>query len=141
MFGVEIRTAPSAVDGIEPGPVVFRHHLAERAQVTIDTLSGGHLLHLAVAGCLFNDILRTARQRGITVRELQVVADGGFTGDPLLSTGVHYAVTICADAPDDEVRALVTECQDASAVAGSLRRGTTVTPGPVQVLPGSAEAR
>lgn len=141
MFSVEVSTAPPATDGIEPGSIVFRHHLTERAQITIDTLSGGHLLHLAVAGCLFNDILRAAGERGVTITELQIVADGGFTGEPLLSTGVHYSVTIAGDASDDGLRELVVECQDASAVAQSLRRGTAVTPGPVQVVAGRDGAR
>ncbi|HEY7049322.1 MAG TPA: OsmC family protein [Jatrophihabitantaceae bacterium] len=133
MFDVEIRTAEPGTPGIEPGTVVVQHHLTDRAQIMIDTLSGGHLLHLAVAGCLFNDILREAGQRGITITDLRVTADGGFVGDPLLSSGVHYAVTIAGDVPEDVLRALVAECQDASAVAGSLRRGTPVEAGPVRI--------
>jgi hypothetical protein len=50
-------------------------------------------------------------------------------------------VTIAGDAPDDTLRELVAECQDASAVAQSLRRGTAVTPEPVRVLPGDSGAR
>jgi uncharacterized OsmC-like protein len=133
MFDVEIRTADPDAPGIEPGTVVVHHHLTDRAQITVDTLSGGHLLHLAVAGCLFNDILRAAGQRGIPITDLRISADGGFVGDPLLSTGVHYSVTIAGDAPDDVLRALVVECQDASAVAQSLRRGTPVEAGEVRI--------
>ena len=51
-------------------------------KVKIETLTGGHLLHLAVAGCLFNDILRVAAERGITVNEIEVSADGDFDGEP-----------------------------------------------------------
>jgi uncharacterized OsmC-like protein len=50
--------------------------------VKIETLTGGHLLHLAVAGCLFNDILRVAAERGITVNQLKVSAYGDFGGEP-----------------------------------------------------------
>src|SRR5215471_13920994 len=76
MFDVEIRTAEPDAPGIEPGTVVVQHHLTDRAQITVDTLSGGHLLHLAVAGCLFNDILRAAGQRGIPITDLRISADG-----------------------------------------------------------------
>jgi uncharacterized OsmC-like protein len=133
MFDVEIRTAAPDTPGIEPGTVVVQHHLTDRAQITVDTLSGGHLLHLAVAGCLFNDILRAAAQRGIPITDLRISADGQFVGDPLLSTGVHYSVTIAGDASDDVLRALVVECQDASAVAQSLRRGTPVEAAEVRI--------
>jgi uncharacterized OsmC-like protein len=133
MFDIEIRTAESDAPAVGPGTIVVEHHLTDRASIVIDTLSGGHLLHLAVAGCLFNDILRAAGQRGITLTDLRISADGEFVGDPLLSTGVHYAVTVAGDAPDDVLRALVAECQDASAVAQSLRRGTPVEAGEVRI--------
>jgi uncharacterized OsmC-like protein len=132
-FDVDIRMADAGGPAIEPGALTFEHHLTERAQITIGTLSGGHLLHLAVAGCLFNDILREAGRRGITITELQIAADGDFAGDPLLSTGVRYGVTIAGEAPDAELRSLVADCQEASTVAGSLRRGTSVEAGEVHL--------
>jgi len=133
MFGIEIATAPPDTPGIEPGTLVFDHHLTDRARITIETLSGGHLLHLAVAGCLFNDILREAANRGVTITDLQIAADGAFAGDPLLSSGVTYAVTIAGDATDAELRSLVADCEAASAVALSLRRGTPVEAGEVRI--------
>jgi putative redox protein len=133
MFAIGIRTAPPDTQGVDPGVVVFKHHLTDRAQITIDTLSGGHLLHLAVAGCLFNDILREAGRRGIALTDLQVTADGDFSGEPLLSTGVSYTVTIAGEAADAELRRLVSDCQAASAVANSLYRGTPVTAREVQI--------
>ncbi len=136
MFGIGIRTAPSDAAGVEPGVLVFKHHLTDRAQVTIETLSGGHLLHLAVAGCLFNDILREAGKRGVTLTELQITAEGGFAGEPLCSTGVSYSVAIAGEAPDAELHILVAACQQASAVAQSLRRGTAVTALETQVRGG-----
>ncbi|HZE48737.1 MAG TPA: OsmC family protein [Jatrophihabitantaceae bacterium] len=132
-FDVDIRMADAGGPAIEPGALTFKHHLTDSAQITIGALSGGHLLHLAVAGCLFNDILREAGQRGVTITELQVTADGAFAGDPLLSTGVHYDVTIAGDAPDTELHSLVADCQEASAVAASLRRGTPVEAGEVHI--------
>jgi uncharacterized OsmC-like protein len=114
-YGIQIRKAEASARAIDPGDVIFKHHHAGHAQVRIETLTGGHLLHLAVAGCLFNDILRVAAERGITVNQLEVSADGDFDGEPAVSTGISYSVRIAGDAPEDELRRLVHDCeQDAS---------------------------
>jgi hypothetical protein len=54
---------------------------------------------LAVAGCLFNDILRDAKARRLSPTDLRISAGGGFEGDPLHSTGVTYEIEIAGDAP------------------------------------------
>jgi hypothetical protein len=88
-YGIQIRKAEASPRAIDPGDVIFKHHHAGHAQMRIETLTGGHLLHLAVAGCLFNDILRVAAERGITVNQLEVSAlrrrTGGLYWNQLLS--------------------------------------------------------
>ena len=93
-IGIQIRKAEASPHAIDPGELIFKHHRAGHAQVRIETLTGGHLLHLAVAGCLFNDILRVAAERGITVNQLEVSAErrlrrrtGGLYWNQLLSAG------------------------------------------------------
>jgi hypothetical protein len=51
-YGIQIRKTEASPRAVDPGDVIFKHHRAEYAQVKIETLTGGHLLHLAVAGCL-----------------------------------------------------------------------------------------
>lgn len=111
-------------EAVDPGRFVVNHHLTERAELDLDVLSGGHLLHLAVAGCLFNDIVRAAAARTIQLSDLQVSAAGGFAGDG--STGITYAVEIAGDASEGELRQLVADCEDAAAIPLTLVRGTTV---------------
>ena len=64
-FEAQIGLTDPASDGADPAALVVAHHVADRAEIRAEALSGGHLLHLAVAGCLFNDILREARAREI----------------------------------------------------------------------------
>lgn len=111
-------------DAVDPGRIVVNHHLTERAELDLDVLSGGHLLHLAVAGCLFNDIVRAAAAREIELSDLQVSADGGFDGGG--STGITFAVEITGDATEGELRRLVADCEGAAAIPLTLVRGTTV---------------
>jgi hypothetical protein len=42
---------------------------------SLEEFTGGHLLHLAVAGCVFNDQVRESRARGITLTRISVAAD------------------------------------------------------------------
>jgi uncharacterized OsmC-like protein len=125
-FEAEISVAPAGGEAVSPAAFTVDHHIVDRAEVRAASLSGGHLMHLAVAGCLFNDVLRAARARGIEVDELRVSADGGFEGDPLASTGITYEVDLAADAPDEVLRALVAECEAKAAIPYMLREGTSV---------------
>jgi uncharacterized OsmC-like protein len=125
-FGIQIRKAEPSPHAVDPGNVIFKHHRAGHAQVKIETLTGGHLLHLAVAGCLFNDILRVAAERGITVSELEVTADGDFDGEPAVSTGISYSVRVTGDAPEDELRRLIRDCEQEASIGNTLQRSTPV---------------
>jgi putative redox protein len=132
-FDAEIRLAdPGSASG-DPAALVVAHHIADRAEIRAEALSGGHLLHLAVAGCLFNDILREARARGIPVTDLRVSADGDFDGDPMISTGITYEVEIAGDAPEADLRRLVADCEAPAAIPHALRAGTTVDAGSIRV--------
>ena len=139
-YDVRIALADPSSDGSDPENLVVVHHLAGRARIHAELLSGGHLLHLAVAGCLFNDIVREAGSRGIVVTELVVRAGGGFGGEPTTSTGITYSVELAGDAPEEELRRLVADCEQVAAIPHTLRRGTQVRADTVQVR-GTAEPR
>jgi uncharacterized OsmC-like protein len=138
-FDAQIRLTDPGSDGEDPAALVVAHHLADRAEIRAEVLSGGHLLHLAVAGCLFNDILREARARGISVTDLRVAADGDFGGDPMISTGITYEVEIAGEAPEADLRRLVADCEAPAAIPQTLRAGTTVGAGSIQVRAAAGE--
>jgi uncharacterized OsmC-like protein len=132
-FDVEIRLADPSADGLDPERFVVAHHVADRAEIRAEVLSGGHLLHLAVAGCFFNDILRAASARGIAVTDLRISAAGGFDGEPLSSIGISYSIDITGDAPEDVLRRLVADCEAAAAIPITLRQGTEVEADSIRV--------
>jgi uncharacterized OsmC-like protein len=125
-YDVEIRTVEPSAPAVGPSDITVRHHLTDRARVTMEMLSGGHLLHLAVAGCLFNDILREARRRGLVVTDLRVSAGGGFGGEPSVSTGITYTVDVAGDAPEAVLRRLVADCEADATIPHVLRVGSDV---------------
>lgn len=134
-FGVEIRIADGSAPAVPLGKVVVEHHRTPSAEITAEVLSGGHVLHLAVAICLFNDLLRMAAERGIDITDLRVSADGGFAGTPVVSTGISYDIDVAGNAPDDVLRELVADVERDAAIPLTLARTTPVTPGTLTVRP------
>jgi uncharacterized OsmC-like protein len=104
--------------------LVVGHHVAGRAAIDIEAWSGGHLLHLAIAGCLFNDILREAPARGISIDHLAVSADGGF--DERGSTGVRYQILVRSRADRTEIERLVADMEADATIPAALRSGAPV---------------
>lgn len=88
--------------------------------------NGGELLHLAVAGCISNDLFREARAAGITLRRVRVTARGDFGGSPAVSQGIEYEVEIEGDADRARLEQLVAHVDATAEIPNSLRRGTAV---------------
>jgi organic hydroperoxide reductase OsmC/OhrA len=97
-------------------------------------LNGGELLHIAVAACISNDLFREAAARGIALRRVVVEADGGYAGDPAVSTGISYAVEVAGDAPEADLRSLVAHVDAIAEIPNSLRGGTEVRLGTVRAV-------
>jgi len=89
--------------------------------------NGGQLLHMAVAGCISNDLFREASRLGITLSRVVVVVDGDFDGDPAVSSGIRYQVSVDGDRPRAELDDLVQLVDRIAEIPNSLRRGTAVT--------------
>lgn len=95
--------------------------------VTIEAeFTGVHLLHLAVAGCVINDIHREARAVGIEVRGARVTAWGTFDIEVPASTGIEYTIEL--DGVGGAERAALIERVEAVAeIPAALARPTHVT--------------
>jgi len=88
--------------------------------------NGGELLHLAVAGCVSNDLFREARALGLRLTRVAITAGGEFTGNPPASGGISYSVEVWGDAPVAVLRELVARVDAIAEIPNSLRRGTDV---------------
>ena len=114
-------------DEAAPLSVEFRNaRTGQRQRFVFEEFTGGHLLHLAVAGCVYNDLFREAAARGIALTRVSVSADGGFAGDPCASTGIAYRVHVEGDASEAELKQLVAHVEDIAEVPSALRRGCGV---------------
>ena len=76
-FEVEVRNVDGAVTALgAAGPFTLVVDSPAEAGGGGRGFNGGQLLHLAVAGCVSNDLFREAAQRGITLTRVAVTVDG-----------------------------------------------------------------
>jgi uncharacterized OsmC-like protein len=95
--------------------------------VTVDAaFTGGHLLHLAAAGCVLNDVYREAAAMGLVLRGVRVGADGAFDDTTWSSRGIGYWVELDCDAPTSEVDSLLRRVDAVAEIPRALRAGTSV---------------
>lgn len=127
MFAVETRTIDGQVTAVgSAGPFTLVVDRPVEAGGGGLGFSGGQLLHLAVAGCVSNDLFREAASRGITLSRVRVSVDGSFEGDPAVSAGIRYHVEIDGDAARSELDELVRHVDRIAEIPNSLRYGTHV---------------
>ena len=121
-----------AADGGDPAQrtqrVVIRHHRAPRVAWSVDVATGGHMLHLALAQCVFNNVLRIAQDRGLTVGDVMVVADGDFNAEGTASTVIDCSIELSGATDRSDLTSLAEAAFNDSSVVAILRRG-----GPVEL--------
>jgi uncharacterized OsmC-like protein len=88
--------------------------------------TGGHLLHLAVAGCVLNDLYREAEALGIELDGARVTAAGGFDPATWQSTGVGYSVEVSSGAPADQLARLLEVVDRVAEIPRAVRAGAAV---------------
>jgi uncharacterized OsmC-like protein len=95
--------------------------------VTVEAdFTGGHLLHLATAGCVLNDVYREAARLGIEVKGVRVTAVGGFDTATWQSDGIDYSVEVSSDAPAGELTHLLEIVDDVAEIPRAIRAGANV---------------
>jgi hypothetical protein len=109
------------------GAVVRFPHRWTPAGVTVEAeFTGGHLLHLAAAGCVLNDVYREAAALGIGLTGVRVTAAGGFDTATWQSTGIDYAVEVSSDAPAGQLGRLLEVVDRVAEIPQAIRAGAAV---------------
>lgn len=112
-----------------PEATRFPHRWTDVGVSVECTFTGAHLLHLAVAGCVLNDLYREAEALGLTLDGARVSAAGGFDLDTWASTGITYVVELDG-VEDDAARAhLLSQVDAVAEIPRAVRAGARVTRG------------
>ena len=98
----------------------------DRSRCTVESdFTGAHLLHLAAAGCVLNDLYREAAALGTALDGVRVSAAGGFT-DSGESTGVTYTVEISSHASAEDLEHLLRLVDEVAEIPRAIRAGAPV---------------
>jgi uncharacterized OsmC-like protein len=126
MGGFDAVVGAGSLQSTAAGLVRFPHRWTATG-VTVETsFTGAHLLHLAAAGCVLNDVYREAEHLGIDVRGVRVTASGDFDTDTWRSTGISYAVDVDSPASSTELGRLLETVDGVAEIPKSIRAGATV---------------
>lgn len=104
----------------------FSHRWTEGGVDALATFTGAHLLHLAVAACILNDVHREADGRGVPLDGVRVEADGEF-GEDWSSTGISYRIEVDSAADPAGIAELIAIVDHLAEIPRAVRAGITVT--------------
>lgn len=102
------------------------HAWTDEGVVVVAGFTGGHLLHLAVAGCVLNDLYREAQELGLVLDGVLVAADGDFDPDTFASNGIGYRVEVDTTAAPERVEALLARVDEVAEIPIAIRAGASV---------------
>ncbi len=134
VFGENYEVAVSAGNLRPPAGegLVMPHRWTTEGVVIDASFTGAHLLHLAAAGCLLNDVYREAERLGVRVDGARVRASGGFDPASWSSTGISYEIDVVSGASDVELDRLLRAVDEVAEIPRALRVGTSVTRAPMR---------
>jgi uncharacterized OsmC-like protein len=127
MADFEVVVAAGTFRSAAPDAIGFPHRWTDEGVTVSTEFTGAHLLHLATAGCVLNDVYREAVALGVDVRGVRVTASGGFDTGSWASTGIEYAVEIDSAAERGDIERLLLRVDEVAEIPRAIRAGAPVT--------------
>jgi uncharacterized OsmC-like protein len=122
----EVTVGAGTMMSADGAAVRFPHRWTQGGVTVEADFTGAHLLHLAAAGCILNDVYREAAARGIGLTGVRVTAAGGFDTSTWQSTGIDYSVAVSSDAPADQLAQLLEVVDQVAEIPQAIRAGAAV---------------
>ena len=107
--------------------VCFPHRWTDGGVRVEAAFTGAHLLHLAAAGCVLNDVHREAQGLGLPIDGVRVTASGDFDTETWRSSGIMYAVEVDSAASPADIERLLVRVDQVAEIPKSLRAGADVS--------------
>lgn len=126
MPGYQVIVGAGSLRSTAPEAVAFPHRWTPEGVTVEAPFTGAHLLHLAAAGCVLNDVYREAETLDIAVRGVRLEAWGDFDVTTWSSTGIRYLVDVDTDALPDELDELLRRVDGVAEIPKAIRAGASV---------------
>lgn len=122
----EVRVGAGTMMSADGAAVRFPHRWTPGGVTVEADFTGAHLLHLAAAGCILNDVYREAAALDVGLNGVRVTAAGGFDTSTWQSTGIDYSVEVSSDAPADQLAQLLELVDQVAEIPQAIRAGAAV---------------
>ncbi|GGR51254.1 hypothetical protein GCM10010168_82580 [Actinoplanes ianthinogenes] len=122
----EVVVAAGSLRSARGQAVRFPHRWTPDGVTVEADFTGAHLLHLAAAGCVLNDVYREAAALNIPVDGVRVVAAGGFDTATWTSSGIGYRVELASPASAADRTALLARVDEVAEIPKAIRAGAPV---------------
>jgi hypothetical protein len=122
----EVVVGAGSLSSTSDEAVHFSHRWTPEGVTVEAPFTGAHLLHLAAAGCVLNDLYREAVTLGIELDGVRVSASGVFDTDSWQSTGIDYSVELSSTAPADDLDRLLEIVDRVAEIPRAIRAGAPV---------------
>lgn len=124
-FGVAV--AAGSLRAAVRADLELPHRWTPEGVVAQVQFTGVHLLHLAAAGCVLNDVYREAGALEVPVQGVLVRAAGTYDTDAWRCEGVVYEVEVDSPSSPDDVARLLAVVDEVAEVPRVLRAGAPVS--------------
>jgi uncharacterized OsmC-like protein len=122
----EVSVGAGAMRSAAGSAVSFPHRWTPEGVTVEADFTGGHLLHLAAAGCVLNDVYREAAALGIELMGVRVSAAGDFDTASWTSTGISYRVEVSSAVAPGEIARLLAVVDEVAEIPRAIRAGAIV---------------
>lgn len=122
----EVTVGAGTLRSASGSAVSFPHRWTPEGVTVEADFTGGHLLHLAAAGCVLNDIYREAATLGVELMGVRVSAAGDFDTSTWTSTGISYRADVSSAATGDEIAHLLEVVDEVAEIPRAIRAGAVV---------------
>jgi uncharacterized OsmC-like protein len=123
----EVVAAAGSLREAGPDAVTFPHRWTPQGVTVRAEFTGAHLLHLAAAGCVLNDVYREADAMGLRIDGARVRASGGFDTANWASTGITYTIDLDSPATAADLSHLLQIVDDVAEIPRAIRAGASVS--------------
>jgi len=121
-----VAVAAGTLRSSDTSALQFAHQWTSEGVTIEAAFTGAHLLHLAAAGCVLNDIYREATTLGVELNGVRVHAAGEFDTNTWASTGITYSVQVRSPASSEELAHLLDVVDEVAEIPRAIRAGAPV---------------
>ncbi len=126
MADFEVSVGAGSLRTTAPAAIEFPHSWTDEGVTVEAPFTGAHLLLLAAAGCVLNDVYREAGHLGVAIDGVRVTASGDYDRETWRSTGISYVVELDSVAAGPDLAELLAVVDEVAEIPKAIRQGAAV---------------